>query len=240
MTNSPNNRPPEAKAEPVSVVVVSDFVCPWCYIGTTALDRLKQEYPVEVSWAPFLLDPTVPEEGRVTEPRTKPGDPLTRVEVRAVEEGLDFARGRTFRPNSHLALEAAMYAQEQTGDTSQFNRALYHAHFETLENIGDIDTLVRIGTECGLDGEALRDALATRRYRAAVDEDIQSVQEIGVSAVPTFIFNNEYAIVGAEKYPAFQRMMEKLGYPPPPGAEPPPDTYSLTFAEPTEGQTGED
>ena len=240
MTNA--SQSPAAKTERVSVVVVSDFVCPWCYIGAQALDRLKHEYPVDISWAPFLLDPTVPEEGRVTEPRTKPGDPLTRVEQRAAEEGLNFARGRTFRPNSHLALEAAMYAQEEQFEHSvAFHHAVYRAHFETLENIGDIETLVRIGAECGLDLAALRDALVTRRYRDAVDQDIRSVQEIGVTAVPTFIFNNEYAIVGAEKYPAFQRMMEKLGYPPPPGAEPPPDTYRLAFNEPTApAETGED
>jgi predicted DsbA family dithiol-disulfide isomerase len=241
MTNSPAPELADGKTERVSVVVVSDFVCPWCYIGSQALKRLEQEYPVDISWAPFLLDPTVPPEGRATEPRTKPGDPLTRVEERAVEEGLNFARGRTFRPNSHLALEAAMYAQEQAESSSAaYQHALYRAHFETLENIGDLETLVRIGIECGLDGNELRDALETRRYRAAVDEDIQVVQELGVSAVPTFIFNNEYAIVGAEKYPAFQRMMEKLGYPPPPGAEPPPDTYRLAFNEPTAAPTGED
>jgi predicted DsbA family dithiol-disulfide isomerase len=189
-----------------------------------------------------LLDPTVPPEGRTTEPRTKAGDPLTRGEERAVEEGLNFARGRTFRPNSHLALEAAMWAQDQEETSSAaYQRAIYRAHFETLENIGDIDTLVRLGEECGLDATGLREALETRAYRDAVDEDIRSVQGIGVTAVPTFIFNNEYAIVGAEKYPAFQRLMEKLGYPPPPGAEPPPDTYRLSFTEPTgPAATGED
>ena len=56
-------------------------------------------------------------------------------------------------------------------------------------------------------------------------------------AVPTFVFNNEYAIVGAETYPTFQRMMEKFGYPPPPGVEIPPDTFQITFNEP---KTGED
>ena len=75
--------------------------------------------------------------------------------------------------------------------------------------------------------------LETRRYQQQVDEEIAMVQEIGVSAVPTFIFNNEYAIVGAETYPAFQHMMEHLGYPPPEGSEAPPDTYHLSFDAPT-------
>lgn len=220
----------------VRVVVVSDFVCPWCYVGLTELDKLQRDYPVDVSWAPFLLDPTVPPEGRTQPPRQTEGDPLSPVEERAEAAGLHFKRGRTFRPNSHLALEAATFAHDADASrevNEALHRALYHAHFETLDDIGDIETLVRLGTEAGLDGAALREALETRRYRDQVDEEIAMVQEIGVSAVPTFIFNNEYAIVGAETYPAFQRMMEHLGYPPPEGSEAPPETYRLSFDAPT-------
>lgn len=220
----------------VQVVVVSDFVCPWCYVGLTELDRLQRDYPVDVTWAPFLLDPTVPPEGRSQPPRQAEGDPLSPVEARAEAAGLHFKRGRTFRPNSHLALEAATFGQA-TGASHEvneaFHRALYSAHFESLDDIGSIDTLVRLGAEAGLDGTALREALETRRFREQVDDEIAMVQEIGVSAVPTFIFNNEYAIVGAETYPAFQRMMEHFGYPPPAGSEAPPDSYRLTFDAPT-------
>jgi predicted DsbA family dithiol-disulfide isomerase len=231
MTTSPTGR--------VQVVVVSDFVCPWCYVGLHELERLQRDYPVDVTWAPFLLDPTVPPEGREVTPRQQPGDPLSPVEQRAEAAGLQFKRGRTFRPNSHLALEAATFGQESGAShevNERFHRALYSAHFESLDNIGEIDTLVRLGMEAGLDGTALREALETRRYREQVDEEIEMVQEIGVSAVPTFIFNNEYAIVGAETYPAFQRMMEHFGFPPPEGSEIPPDTYRLTFEG---GRTGE-
>lgn len=229
---------PETPAR-IKVVVVSDFVCPWCYVGLTELEKLQRDYPVEVSWAPFLLDPSVPPEGRSHPPRQAEDDPPSPVEVRAQAAGLQFKRGRTFRPNSHLALEAAMFGQESGAShevNERFHRALYSAHFEALEDIGSIETLVRLGAESGLDATALREALETRRYRGQVDEEIGLVQEIGVSAVPTFIFNNEYAIVGAETYPAFQRMMEHFGYPPPEGSEAPPDTYRLTFDAPTTGE----
>lgn len=230
-TSTPNGR--------VQVVVVSDFVCPWCYVGLTELEKLERDYPVDISWAPFLLDPSVPPEGRTHPPRQPEGDPPSPVEQRAMSAGLQFKRGRTFRPNSHLALEAATYGQQSGASdevNKRFHRALYHAHFETLEDIGSIETLVRIGAESGLNADGLREALETRQYRDQVDEEISVVQEIGVSAVPTFIFNNEYAIVGAETYPAFQRMMEHFGYPPPEGAEAPPDTYRLTFDAPKTGE----
>ena len=182
--------PPAATdVAPVSLIVVSDFVCPWCYIGLTEVERLQREYPVEVTWAPYLLDPSVPPEGRRVEPRERPGDALSPVEQRAVESGLTFTRGRTFRPSSHLALEAALYAQGIRGDDAVFHRALYRAHFERLENIGDVDVLVRIGVECGLDGDALRAALVTRQFQQPVDEEIALMRRLGVTAVPTFVFN---------------------------------------------------
>lgn len=203
-------QPTEAKR--VSLIVVSDFVCPWCYVGLTEVERLQREYDVEVTWAPYLLDPTVPPEGRVVAPREQPGDPLSPVEQRAVDAGLHFARGRTFRPNSHLALEAGVYAQEIAfPGAAEFHRALYRAHFELLENIGDIEVLVRIGAECGMDADALREALASGRYREQVDEEIDLMRRLGVTAVPTFVFDQQYAIVGAETYPTFQRVMEELG-----------------------------
>lgn len=239
MTTSSETTP--QTTERVKVVVVSDFVCPWCYVGLTELEKLERDYPVDISWAPFLLDPSVPPEGRTTTPRQQPGDPPSPVEQRAESAGLHFQRGRTFRPNSHLALETATFAQETNAShevQEALHKALYGAHFETLENIGDIDTLVRLGTEAGLDGTALREALEQRTYRDQVDEEIGMVQELGVSAVPTFIFNNEYAIVGAETYPAFQRMMEHFGYAPPEGSEVPPETYRLTFDEGND-KTGE-
>ena len=184
------------------------------------VERLRQDYGVEVRWSPFLLDPTVPPEGRAQQPRTQPGDPPTPLEQRGERLGLTFTRGRTFRPNSHLALETAMYAQELGIDDLPLHRALYRAHFEELANIGDVDTLVRIGSAHGLDGDALRRVLETGEYRQQVDNAIEYARSIGVTAVPTFIFNDRYAIVGAEEYGAFQRVMERLGYPPPPGAPP--------------------
>lgn len=199
-------------AAPVALIVVSDFVCPWCYVGLTEVERLQREYAVDVTWAPYLLDPTVPPEGRAVAPRQGPGDPPSPVEQRAAAAGLTFARGRTFRPNSHLALEAGVYAQEiGFAGAAALHRALYRAHFETLENIGDIDVLVHIGAECGMEAAPLREALATGRCRAQVDEEIALMRQIGVTAVPTFVFNQRYAIVGAEPYEAFQNVMEQLG-----------------------------
>jgi predicted DsbA family dithiol-disulfide isomerase len=197
-----------------SIIVVSDFVCPWCYVGHKEIERIKERFAVDVHWTPFLLDPTVPEEGRPQQRRTKDGDPPTSLEERGQSLGITFTRGRTFRPNSHLALETAMYAEDLGIDHGPLEEALYRAHFDALEDISDIDTLVRIGSESGLDAEALREVLETRRYREAVDEAIRWAQEIGVTAVPTFILDGRHGIVGSQEAAVFERVLEELGHQP--------------------------
>ena len=204
----------EAHPDRASIIVFSDFVCPWCYIGHLELGRLKEEYAVDIRWSPFLLDPAVPPEGRPQERRTNDGDPPTPIEVRGQSLGVTYARGRTYRPNSHLALEAAMWASGLAADDAPLHRALYRAHFEELDNIGDIDVLVRLASEAGFDGAALRIALESGQFRDTVDEAMQWAQGIGVTAVPTFVVDGRRGIVGAQELPVFRQLLGQLGHSP--------------------------
>lgn len=198
---------------PVSIIVVSDFVCPWCYIGLSAVDRLREEYDVEVHHAPYFLDPTTPPEGKPRKPQTQPNDPPTRIEAMGAELGLKFSRGRTWTSNSHLALEAAEFASE-TPHVEPFFRAMFKAYFEDLEDIGQVDTIVRVGESAGLDGPALREALETGKYREQVDSGIEWARRAGVTGVPTYIIADQWAVVGAQDYAVFDSLMRKLGQQP--------------------------
>ncbi len=132
------------------------------------------------------------------------------MEERAEVAGITFTPGRTHRSSSHLALQAAEFAAER-GETQGFHRPLFEAYFERLEDIGDIDTLVRIGGEAGLPEPDLREALEQETYRQQVEDGVGWAREAGVRSVPTFIFDEEYAIVGAQEYDAFQGVMAQLG-----------------------------
>ena len=195
---------------PVSITVVSDFVCPWCYIGSVSVDRLAREYDVEVRWAPYLLDPTTPPEGKARKPQTQAGDPPTRIEETGAELGLHFSRGRTWSSNSHLALEAAEYAAE-TPHAADFHRAMFKAYFDDLEDIGQIDTIVRIGESVGLEPAPLREILQARAYQGQVDDGVRWAREVGVTGVPTFIIDDRWSVVGAQDYAVFESLMKKLG-----------------------------
>ena len=99
-------------------------------------------------FAPYLLDPTTPPEGKPRRQMTQPDDPPTPIEQRASSLGIRFTRGRQWQPNSHLALEAAEFAAEQAATTGHaFHRRMFRGFFEDLEDIGAVDTVVRLGEE---------------------------------------------------------------------------------------------
>jgi predicted DsbA family dithiol-disulfide isomerase len=171
---------------------------------------MEREYEVEVRWAPYLLDPTTPPEGKARKPQTQPDDPPTRIEAMGAELGLHFSRGRTWSSNSHLALEAAEFAAE-TPHAGPFHRAMFKAYFDDLEDIGQIDTIVRIGDSVGLDAKDLREVLQARGYQGQVDDGIRWAREIGVTGVPTFIVADRWSVVGAQDYAVFESLLRKLG-----------------------------
>jgi len=141
---------------------------------------------------------------------TPPDAPPTPVELRGERLGLKFTRGRTLTSYSHLALEAAEFAA-QYGDPWAFHKRVFKAYFEELLDIGDVDVLVRLGEESGLPAPALREALVDRRYQQPVDEGIAWSRAIGVTAIPTFVFNQRLGMVGAQELPAFREMMARVG-----------------------------
>jgi len=177
------------------------------------VEKLRQEYEVEVEFAPFLLDPTVPPQGKPRRPQSRQNGPPSPLEERGARLGIKFARGRTLTSYSHIALEAAEFARDH-GLAWQFHKATFKAYFEDLEDIGKVDVVVRVGESVGLDGAALRQALEGGQYRALVDEGIAWSRGIGVTAIPTFIFDGRYAMVGAQEYEAFRQVMARAWHAP--------------------------
>lgn len=178
---------------------------------------------MDIEWAPFLLDPSIPAEGRQRTPQTNSDSPKSALEERGEREGIEFRRGRTFTPNSHLALELAEYASEQ-GDPERvtaLHRALFRANFTDFDDLSDPEVLVRLGVEAGYDEAALRDVLESRPYREQVDQGVEWARAVGVTGIPTFILNDRYAVVGAQEYEAFEQVLTRLGTRRKDGSRPP-------------------
>ncbi len=167
---------------------------------------------MDVRFAPFLLDPTTPPEGKPRKAFTAPGDPPTALEQRGTSLGITFNRGRTVTSNSHLALEAAEFVAEEAPQLSgPFHRAMFKAYFEDLSDIGSSETVIGAADSIGVNARSLAEALSARTLREQVDDGIRWSQSIGVTAVPTFVFDDRYGIVGAQDYGVFEAMMARLG-----------------------------
>ena len=159
----------------------------------------------------------MPEEGIPVDPeaakrRYGPGH-TDHLRQQAASVGINMITGRTLIPNPRKAQEASLFAREH-GKFETFHKALFKAYFEEGRNIGDVDVLAEIAQSCDLDGDALRQAISDRRYSDELAEQIEWARQIGVTAIPTFVFGDKLAVVGAHEYPVFEEAMRRLNVSP--------------------------
>ena len=204
------------------IEVWSDVVCPWCYIGKrrleTALSRFAHRDQVEVVWRSFQLDPSVPEGqtfptlpalarkyGRsVDEMRAM----QSRVEEMAAGEGLDYDLANGTSGNTLLAHELLHLAAEH-GKGPDMKERLLHAYFGENRSVFDVDALVPLAVEVGLDEAEVRAALADRRYLTAVREDAATAQALGATGVPFFVVDRAYGASGAQPPEVLLQLLER-------------------------------
>ena len=201
-----------------TVDVVSDVVCPWCYIGKRrledALERLVDEDAgavPEVRWHPFQLNPDLPQEGvdRRAYLTAKFGGPEraaainARVQAAAQASGLNLALDAIERqPNTLDAHRLIAWAQQQPGVAANaLVERLFRAHFIEGRFIGDPDELARLAGEAGADAEAARAMLASDALRDDVASADVRARRMGVEGVPFFIFAGAVALSGAHEPP---------------------------------------
>ena len=193
--------------------IVSDVVCPWCYIGKRKLEAAlalpeASALPRPVlRWHPFQLNPEMPLEGipRQQYLEDKFGGPeraatiYARVKAAGQSVGLQLNIDTIpQQPNTLAAHTLLAYAQQNGRDGTDVKERLLRAYFTENRNIGELDVLVAIGEEAGLDGHAVRHFLSTLEARAAVAEGDQRAREMGINGVPFFIFNHKVAVSGAQ------------------------------------------
>ena len=132
----------------------------------------------------------------------------SRLDNIADEVGL-VMRPRDVLINSRKALGAAEFAREH-GKFAEMHRALFKAHWELTGKLEDIDDLVRIGTEVGLDQVELRQAIEEGRYERVLDDNRRLAESVGINAIPAHIFGRRYLVLGAQPYEAFTEVLDRL------------------------------
>ena len=197
----------------LTIDIVSDVVCPWCYIGkrkleaALALPEAADLPPVVIRWHPFQLNPDLPQDGmpRKQYLEDKFGGPeraaaiYERVRTAGSAVGLTLnIDGITHQANTLAAHALIAFAQQGDQDGSDMKERLLKAYFVENRNIGDTDVLVAIANEAGLDGNAARAFITSADERAAVAESDAQARQLGVTGVPFFIFNRQLAVSGAQ------------------------------------------
>ena len=199
----------------LTIDIVSDVVCPWCYVGEKRLEAALADDsgPVVVRWRPYQLDPTIPEGGldRAEYMEKKFGksgrlqsahDNLTRL---GAELGVPFAFDKIKRsPNTLDAHRLIRWAGSAGAQAAVVDR-LFKAYFVEGRDIGDRKVLVEIAGQCGLDGNQVEKFLAGGADTDLVRQEIDQAQAMGVSGVPFFIFGGRVGVPGAQEPSALRK-----------------------------------
>lgn len=205
----------------ITVDIVSDVACPWCYIGKRRLEAALAEWkglPVEVAWHPFQLDPTIPESGfdRDTYLTNKFGDlertkeMTERITDVGSELGLDFNFGKNWRAVNTLPLHQLLHIAGKEGFRDELKERFLHAYFTENLHLNDTDVLNKIMTAFGWDAKKTQAIIADDDIAYAVKKEIGHYQQMGVSGVPFFIINNKYGISGAQPSSVFLDAFAKV------------------------------
>lgn len=192
----------------LAIDVVSDVICPWCYIGKRRLEQAlaQTDLPVVVRWRPYQLDPTIPPDGKSRHEymQAKFGSPERirqfheRLQEAGEAEGIRFAFDRiAVSPNTLNAHRVIRWAGE-SGVQDAVVEALFRAYFVEGSDIGRADVLAGIAEAAGMTGTHVEARLASDLDREEVSREVESARSAGVSGVPTFILAGRYAVVGAQ------------------------------------------
>jgi predicted DsbA family dithiol-disulfide isomerase len=206
----------------MKIDIYSDVACPWCYIGQARFERALRGFEggehIEVRYRPYQLDPRAPAEA---EPMY---DYLARrfgAQARAMAahvigiaqaEGLtmDYDRGLTVNTlNAHRLL--TVVERERGAEVQRaLMRRLFDAHFAEGKNVGDPRVLAELAADVGLDQDETRNYLETDEGTREVREEIAEAQRLGVSAVPTYVFDDKYIVEGAQPTELFVQALEQI------------------------------
>lgn len=214
-------KPAHKSKQTIQVDIVSDIVCPWCWLGVRYFQKAAKQskHDVNLTWRPYMLDPTVPEEGLPYNAYMKqkfgegPSDRFKAMrealEAQGPELGIDFKFGDIpMRPNTLNAHRLLKWAQGQDlGDAA--SDALFQAFFTDLKDVGDHTILREIAEEIGMDAELVSELLSKEDDKNSVREEIMFFRNLGVNGVPCFIYNGQFAVQGAQPVETHLKAIEQ-------------------------------
>lgn len=213
----------------VSIDIFSDVVCPWCYIGKRRFEAgLAQAQAdgdlgvdFDIRFKPYQLDPTAAPgaAGPVIDAYAKKfggidkaNEILATVTETAAGDGLEFHMDKSLRANTLLAHRLIWWADQPTNGLSQdaMKERLLQAYFMDGAHVSNVDTLVSLAADVGADADAARAFLESDEGMSELNAELNHARDNGITAVPTYVFNGQWAVPGAQDPDTFAKVLRKM------------------------------
>lgn len=199
--------------------VISDVICPWCYIGKRKLDAALAavtDFKINLLWRPYQLYPDTPQEGAdlTAKMKARYGEEGARqmrdnIKTAAAGTNIDFQFDKIrVTPNTLNAHRLLRWAAS-TGRQHHIAEALFSAHFEHGRNIGDVAVLLDIATQFNMDTDLLGELFASDRDIAATRDDDAKARDLGVHGVPAFLAGGKFLLMGAQEPEYLNKFLTK-------------------------------
>jgi predicted DsbA family dithiol-disulfide isomerase len=208
-------------ARRLRIDIVSDQVCPWCYVGKRRLEAALARRPditAEIHWLPYQLSPDMPREGKDRAAHyasifgpDRAAQIMAGMAQTGAAEGITFQTGPGARsPNTLMAHVLMLLAGETAGvDQNAVAEKLFAAHHTDSADLGSVEVLVGIASACGLDADSVRRTLESRAREADVQALIDQSRRMGVGGVPFFVLSGRYGVSGAQTPEVLLEMFEQ-------------------------------
>jgi len=191
----------------VNIKIFSDFACPFCYIGFSIAERLKEEHPeIVIEWLPYELDPDLSDEGDDLSnhiPQEKIDMSYRRIERLGAEYGLIY-NNKTRKFNTHKLHRAALYAEKE-GKYYEFAKEAFKAIFEYGKNVADPVVINEIGLKAGLNIVEMNNCINSNDFDEIFEESKKLESVFEVDSVPTFIVNDNKKVTLLKDYEKFKK-----------------------------------
>jgi len=208
------------EASPLPIDIVSDVVCPWCYIGKRLLEQavaLKPDIAVELRFRPYFLNPWVPREGMSRNDYLvakfgsveRYNSNNQRVVEAAAWAGLPYAREKILRQPNTLDCHRLIHWAGEIGKAAAMKQRLMSLYFAEGGDLTDREVLVRAATDCGLAADDIRSRLASDIDVALIEQAATSAKDAGIDGVPCFIFGGRMAVSGAQSPDYLAKAIER-------------------------------
>jgi predicted DsbA family dithiol-disulfide isomerase len=205
----------------MQIDIVSDTVCPWCFIGKRRLEKalaLRPDMEFDIRWRAYRLDPTIPPGGvdRKQYMQAKFGNNPNRQAMQDAlkqagdSEGIAFAFDKIARSPNTLDSHRLIRWAATAGVQNEIVERLFEAYFEEGRDIGNTDVLIEIASEVGMDSATVADLLEQGADRELIENEDAMAHRLGITGVPTFIFQNKYLASGAIDPEALLEIIDKV------------------------------